>query len=69
MARAIEAADAALGVVSVPEDGLKQVRAVLAQYLSAGHNVPGPTHEDICTAFWLLDAMLAASPLAPEVKP
>ena len=69
IARAIRLGDEARGLRVVPEDGLNQVRAVLAQYLSAGHNNPGPTHEDIDKAFWLLDAWLAASPFAPEEKP
>jgi hypothetical protein len=37
---------------------MELARAVLAQSITAGHNVPGPTPEDIEKAFWALDAAL-----------
>lgn len=40
---------------------LELARAVLAQSITAGHNVPGPTPEDIEKAFWALDAALKAA--------
>ena len=41
-------------------EAMELARAVLAQSITAGHNVPGPTPEDIEKAFWALDAALAA---------
>lgn len=37
---------------------MELARAVLAQSITAGYNVPGPTPEDIEKAFWALDAAL-----------
>lgn len=41
-------------------DAMELARAVLAQSITAGHNVPGPTPADIEKAFWALDAALHA---------
>ena len=64
--RAIRKGDEARGLCVVPVDGLNQVRAVLAQYLTAGHNFTGPAHEDVDKTFWLVDAWLAEPPEAKE---
>lgn len=42
-------------------EAMELARAVLAQSITAGHNVPGPTPEDIEKAFWALDAALKAA--------
>lgn len=58
---AIRASDEAAGMVLVPRDMIQQARALLAQIMSAGHNVPGPTPEDIESTFWRLDDVIAAA--------
>jgi hypothetical protein len=47
-------------IAAAPEllDECEAARAIFAAYLSAGHNSPGPTPEDIDAAFWRLDALL-----------
>ena len=60
VAHAIRASDEAAGMVLVPKEDIAFARAVLARTLSAGHNVPGPTHEEVNAAFWKLHDMLAA---------
>lgn len=47
-------------------EAMELARAVLAQSITAGHNVPGPTPEDIEKAFWALDAALNAAMEAEE---
>lgn len=42
-------------------EAMELARAVLAQSITAGHNVPGPTPEDIEKAFWALDAALKSA--------
>jgi|GEM_PF-4579220 len=41
------------------KEALSLARGVLAQIMSAGHNMPGPTAEDIEKAFWATDSALA----------
>ena len=48
-------------------DEMELARAVLAQSITAGHNVPGPTPKDIENAFWALDSALKAD-LSQECK-
>ncbi len=43
------------------KEAMELARAVLAQSITAGHNVPGPTPEDIEEAFWALDAALKSA--------
>ena len=59
--RAIRASDEAAGMVLVNRDMIQQANALLAKIMSAGHNVPGPTPEDIEDTFWRLDNVLAAA--------
>jgi len=42
-------------------EAMELARAVLAQSITAGHNVHGPTPEDIEEAFWALDAALKSA--------
>jgi len=42
-------------------EAMELARTVLAQSITAGHNVPGPTPEDIEKAFWALDAALKSA--------
>lgn len=53
-------ARAVMKVMREPTEAMELARAVLAQSITAGHNVPGPTPEDIEKAFWALDAALEA---------
>lgn len=61
VARAIRTSDEASGMVLVNRDMIQQANALLAKIMSAGHNVPGPTPEDIEDTFWRLDNVLAAA--------
>lgn len=57
----IRTSDEAAGMVLVNRDMIQQAHALLAQIMSAGHNTPGPTLEDIQDAFWRLDNVLGAA--------
>jgi phage-related protein len=46
-------------------DAALMARAVLARFLTAGHNFPGPTPEDVDAAFWKLENALASLPPEP----
>lgn len=50
----------AAALIEALKAAVELARAVLAQSITGGHNVPGPTPEDIEKAFWALDAALCA---------
>jgi hypothetical protein len=52
--------DALAAEIERLREAMELARAVLAQSITAGHNVPGPIPEDIEKAFWALDAALAS---------
>lgn len=50
-------------------EALRLARATLAKFMSAGHNLPEPTPEEIEQAFWVSDAALSqAEPEPSEPK-